>query len=72
MKDRKKGFYRYRSSKRKSRENRSLLQNSIGKLVTTDVEEAEILNAVFALAFIVSVQEFQVPEARGNSIGGSS
>lgn len=52
MKDRKKGFYRYCSSKRKSRENGSLLLNSIGKLVMTDVEEAKILNAVFAFVFI--------------------
>lgn len=41
--------------------------------MTTDVEKAKILNAVFALVFIgsISVQEFQVPQARVNSVGGS-
>ncbi|GAB0175932.1 stAR-related lipid transfer protein 4 [Grus japonensis] len=39
--DKKKGFYRYISSKVKSKENVGLLLNGAGKLVTKDTEKAK-------------------------------
>ncbi|KAK4806914.1 hypothetical protein QYF61_012635 [Mycteria americana] len=48
----KKGFFRYVSSKQKHREDRGLLLNRAGKLVTTNADKAEILNTFFASVFI--------------------
>ncbi|GAB0208568.1 mitochondrial enolase superfamily member 1 [Grus japonensis] len=48
VKENKKGFFKYISSKRKTRENVVLLLNEVGALVTEDTEKAELLNAFFA------------------------
>ncbi|KAK4806872.1 hypothetical protein QYF61_012593 [Mycteria americana] len=48
----KKGFFRYVSSKQKHREDRGLLLNRAGKLVTTNADKAEVLNTFFASVFI--------------------
>jgi len=51
VKDNKKGFFNYISSKRKARDNVGLLMNEVGVLVTEDTEKAELLNAAFASVF---------------------
>ena len=51
VKDNKKGFFNYISSKRKARDNVGLLMNEVGVLVTEDVEKEELLNAAFASVF---------------------
>ncbi|GAB0205688.1 mitochondrial enolase superfamily member 1 [Grus japonensis] len=51
VKDNKKGFFKYISSKRKTMENVGLLLNEVGALVTEDTEKAELLNAAFASVF---------------------
>ncbi|GAB0208601.1 hypothetical protein GRJ2_003325800 [Grus japonensis] len=48
VKDNKKGFFKYISSKRKTRENVGPLLNEVGALVMEDTEKAELLNAFFA------------------------
>ncbi|KAK4824189.1 LOW QUALITY PROTEIN: hypothetical protein QYF61_012005 [Mycteria americana] len=48
----KKGFSKYISSKRKTREYVGLLLNGAGELVTKDMQKAKALNAFFASVFI--------------------
>ncbi|GAB0209615.1 hypothetical protein GRJ2_003427200 [Grus japonensis] len=48
VKDNKEGFFKYISSKRKTRENVGPLLNEVGALVMEDTEKAELLNAFFA------------------------
>ncbi|GAB0180635.1 mitochondrial enolase superfamily member 1 [Grus japonensis] len=64
VKDNKKGFFKYISSKRKTKENVGLLLNEVGALVTEDTEKAELLNAAFASVFAdkASYQETQTLE----------
>ncbi|GAB0208125.1 mitochondrial enolase superfamily member 1 [Grus japonensis] len=64
VKDNKKGFFKYISSKRKTRENVGPLLNEVGALVTEDTEKVELLNAAFASAFTAkaSPQETQTLE----------
>ncbi|GAB0208090.1 mitochondrial enolase superfamily member 1 [Grus japonensis] len=66
VKDNKKGFFKYISSKRKTRENVGLLLNEVGALVTEDTEKVELLNAAFASVFTAkaSPQESQTLEER--------
>ncbi|PKU31717.1 rna-directed dna polymerase from mobile element jockey-like [Limosa lapponica baueri] len=47
VKDNKKGFFEYSSSKRKTRDNVGPLLNEVGTLVTEDAEKTELLNAFF-------------------------
>ncbi|KAK4827641.1 hypothetical protein QYF61_019851 [Mycteria americana] len=65
-KSNKKGFRKQISSRKKTREDIDLLQNGAGKLVTKDMEKAEVFNAFFASVFTRKdgPQEFQVPETR--------
>jgi len=51
VKDNKKSFFKYISSKRKTRDNMGLLLNKVGALVMEDAEKAELLNAFFASVF---------------------
>lgn len=57
-----KSFYKYISSRSKTRENTGLLLN--GQVVTKDVEEAEELNAFLPLVFTskICLAEFQAFE----------
>jgi len=63
VKNNKKGFFNYISSKRKTRDNVGLLLNEVGALVT---EDAELLNAFFASVFSAKAgpQESQAPEVK--------
>ena len=51
IKDNKKCFYKYVSSKRKTRESLHSLLDAGGNMVTSDKEKAEVLNAFFASVF---------------------
>jgi len=51
VKDNKKGFFKYISSKRKTRDNVGTLLNEVGVLVMEDAEKAELLNAFFTSVF---------------------
>ncbi|GAB0199208.1 mitochondrial enolase superfamily member 1 [Grus japonensis] len=65
VKDNKKGFFKYISSKRKTRENVGPLLNEVGALVMEDTEKAELLNAFFASVFTAKAgpQESQTRES---------
>jgi len=64
VKDNKKGFFNYSSTKRKTRDNVGPLLNEVSALVTEDAEKAQILNAFFASVFSAkaSPQESQAFE----------
>jgi len=66
VKNKKKGFFNYISSKGKVRDNVGPLLNEAGVLVTEDAEKAELLNAAFASVFSAKAdpQESQAPEVR--------
>jgi len=66
VKNNKKDFFKYISSKRKTRDNVGLLLNEVGVLVMEDAEKAELLNAAFASLFSAKAgpQESQALEAR--------
>jgi len=69
VKDNKKGFFNYISSKRKTRGKVGPLLNEVGALVTQDTEKAELLNAFFASVFTAKTgpQASQSPERRENA-----
>lgn len=52
VKDNKKGFLKYDSSKTKTRENVGPLLNEMGALVMEDTEKVKLLNTFFVLVFI--------------------
>jgi len=66
MSKNKKGFFKYISSKQKTRENVGLLQNEVGALVMDDTEKVDLLNAFFASVFTAKAgpQESQSLEVR--------
>jgi len=66
VKNNKKGFFNYISSKTKARDNVGPLLNEAGVLVTEDAVKAELLNAFFASVFRAKTgpQESQAPEVR--------
>ena len=51
VKDNKKGFFKYISSKRMTSDNVGPRLNEVGVLVMEDTEKAELLNAIFASVF---------------------
>ena len=51
VKDNKNGFFKYISSKQKTRENVGPLLNEVGALMMEDAEKAELLNAFLASVF---------------------
>lgn len=55
VKDNKKSFYHYISSRRLNKENMGPLLNGVGYLVTVDTEKAEVHSAFFASAFTYKV-----------------
>jgi len=65
-KDHKKSFFKYISSKEKTRENVGPLMNEVGVLVTEDEEKVQLLNAFFALVFSAKAgpQKSQAPDVR--------
>jgi len=69
VKNNKKGFCKYISSKRKTRGNVGPLLNEVSALVTEDTEKAELLSALFASVFSAkaSPQVCQALEAREES-----
>jgi len=60
------GFFKYISSKRKTRENVGPLLNEVGVLVTEDAEKEELMNTFFASVFSPKAgpQESQALQAR--------
>jgi len=70
VKNNKKGFFKYISSKRKARDYVAPLLNEVGVLVTEDAEKAELLNATFVSVFSAKAgpQESQVPEVREEAL----
>jgi len=66
VRNNKKGFFNYISSKPKARDNVGSLLNEVGYLVTEDAEKAELLSALFALVFSAKAgpQESQALEVR--------
>jgi len=66
VKNNRKGFFKYISSKRKARDNVGPLLNEAGVLVMEDAEKAELLNAAFASVFSAKTgpQESKVLEVR--------
>jgi len=70
VKDNKKGFINYISSKQKTRENVGLLLNEVSALVTEDAEKAELLNVFFASVFTFKAgpQASQALEVREESL----
>jgi len=69
VKDNKKGFFNYISSKQKTRENVGPLLNEVGVLVMEDAEKAELLNAFFSSVFSAKAgtRESQALEVREES-----
>jgi len=51
VKDNKKGFFKYISSKQKTRDSVEPLLNEVSVLVMEDADKAELLNAYFASVF---------------------
>jgi len=70
VKNNKKGFFKYISSKRKTRDNVGPLLNEAGVLVTEDAEKTELLNAFFASVFSSKAgpQESQALEVREEAL----
>ncbi|GAB0209860.1 hypothetical protein GRJ2_003451700 [Grus japonensis] len=66
VKDNKKGFFKYISSKRKARENVGPLLNEVGALVMEDTEKAELLNAAFASVFTAKADSQVSQTAKGH------
>ena len=48
MRDKKRGFYKYKGDKKKTRENVGPLLTETGHLFPSDMEKAEVLNGAFA------------------------
>jgi len=69
VKDNRKGFFKYISSKQVTRDNVGLLLNEVGVLVTEDAEKSELLNACFASVFSAEAgpQESQSLKVREES-----
>jgi len=66
VRNNKKGFFNYISSKRTTRNNVGPLLNEVGVLVMEDAEKAELLNAFFTSIFSAKAgpQKPQAPEVR--------
>lgn len=64
IKTNKKGFYRYISSKGRTKKNTDPMLNGVRGLMTENMEKAEVLKVFFILVFTskTGLQESQVPE----------
>ena len=62
-----KEFYKYKNSKRKTRENVGQLLNGAWELVTNDTEKDKVLNAFLGSVFtsMIVLQKSKAPETRG-------
>ena len=67
VKNSKKGFYRYIGRRRQAKESVPPLINETGKLASSDMEKAEVLNKCFASVFTGGQVSYvcQYPEAPG-------
>lgn len=58
-------FFKYISSKKKTRENVGLLMNGVDALVTKDTEKAELLNAFFVSVLTAKASGILGPGHKG-------
>lgn len=68
LKENTKGFFKYRNSKRKTKENMSLLLNEV-KEVTEDNEKVDLLNAIFGSVFIAETASQKFPDHESKRLG---
>lgn len=71
VKGNKKNFYRYISCKRKTREDVGPLLSEAGSLTAKDMEQDEVLNALFASSLLVRLTFRSLRHVRKNRKSGA-